>query len=124
LVVPPLQPGAVGPYPVRFVCLPIRMPLEGVRWYLDFLGHNWRLAVPGIQDPNNLQPPNPMIVHVARNQEHDCCRNCTLCRGLCYPCIVISSPVGDHKTSIVPLVHFLWCIAKRSLYALTKGYSR
>jgi hypothetical protein len=42
LVVSPLQPRVVGPYP------------EGTRPYLDLLGRNWRPVVPGVQDPDNI----------------------------------------------------------------------
>jgi hypothetical protein len=40
LAVPPLQPGAVGPYLVRGAWLPSRLLLEGVKSYLVFLRCN------------------------------------------------------------------------------------
>jgi hypothetical protein len=50
MVVPPLQPGVVGQYPVRVVWLSNHLALQGAGSYLDFLGHNWWPAVPGVQD--------------------------------------------------------------------------
>jgi hypothetical protein len=52
LVVLPLQPGEVGPYPVRGTYFPSRLLLEGTRLYSDLLGHNWWPTVPGVQDPD------------------------------------------------------------------------
>jgi hypothetical protein len=53
--VPPLQAGVVGSYPVCGTWFPGRLPLEGVWSYLDLLGHNWRIVVPGVQDPANYE---------------------------------------------------------------------
>jgi hypothetical protein len=53
LVVPPFQPGVVGPYPVRRIWFPYRLSLEGTMSYLDLLGHNRRPTVPRIQDLDN-----------------------------------------------------------------------
>jgi hypothetical protein len=50
LVVPPLQLGVMGPYPVRGVWFPNRLPLEELV-ISRFLGHNRPPTVPGIQDP-------------------------------------------------------------------------
>jgi hypothetical protein len=52
LVVPPLQVGVVGPYSVRGVWFPNRLPLEELD-ISRFLGHNWPPTVPGIQDPDS-----------------------------------------------------------------------
>jgi hypothetical protein len=53
LVISPLYPEAVGPYPVRGAWLPSHLPVERAESYLDFVGHNWRPAVPEVQDPDN-----------------------------------------------------------------------
>jgi hypothetical protein len=53
LVVPPLQSGALGLYPVRGAWFPSRLPLEGTRSYPYLLDHNWWPTVPGVQDPDN-----------------------------------------------------------------------
>jgi hypothetical protein len=50
LVVPPLQPGLVGPYPVWGTWFSSHLPLEGTVQYPDFLGHNQWPVVLGVQD--------------------------------------------------------------------------
>jgi hypothetical protein len=53
LVVPPLQPGVVEPYPVRGSWFPNHLALEGTRLHSDLLDHNRQLLVLGVQDPDN-----------------------------------------------------------------------
>jgi hypothetical protein len=53
LVVPLLQLGVVGPYPVRGVWFPNRLPLEGIRPYPDLLGYNQRPTVLRVQGPDS-----------------------------------------------------------------------
>jgi hypothetical protein len=52
LVVPPLQPEVMGPYPVQGTWFPSRLSLEGIASYLDFLDHNRWLAILGVQNPD------------------------------------------------------------------------
>jgi hypothetical protein len=59
LVVPPLQSGVVGPYPVRGIWFPRNFLLEGTESYPDLLSHNQRPAVPGVQD---LKPSVERVV--------------------------------------------------------------
>jgi hypothetical protein len=42
----------MGPYLVCGTWLLSRLPLERTWSYLDLLGHNWRPAVPKVQDPD------------------------------------------------------------------------
>jgi hypothetical protein len=55
LVVPPLQPGVMGLYPIHSAWFPIRLSLEGTRSYSDLLGPNRLPAVAGV---NNLDRTN------------------------------------------------------------------
>jgi hypothetical protein len=48
LVVPPLQPGVVGPFLVRGIGLPSHVSLEGTVPYTDLLGHNRWPTVSGL----------------------------------------------------------------------------
>jgi hypothetical protein len=53
LVVLPLQLGEVGPYLVWSTWFPSRLPLEGIRPYLDLLCRNQLSMVPKVQDPDS-----------------------------------------------------------------------
>jgi hypothetical protein len=61
LVVPLLQLGVVGLYPVQDIWFPNHLPLEGVGSYPDLLGHNRWPMVPRVQDPNNGFKPLAQI---------------------------------------------------------------
>jgi hypothetical protein len=52
-VVPLLQIGAVGLYPVWGTWFPSHLSLEGIGLYPDLLGRNRWPIVPGVQDPDS-----------------------------------------------------------------------
>jgi hypothetical protein len=54
LVVPPLQPGAVGPYLVWGTRFTNRLLQEGTGSCPDLLGRNRWSVVPEVQDPDNI----------------------------------------------------------------------
>jgi hypothetical protein len=54
LAAPPLQPGAVGPYPVRGTWFPNSLPLEGIGSYPDLLSRNQRSVVHEVQDTDTI----------------------------------------------------------------------
>jgi hypothetical protein len=51
-VVPPLQPGVVGSYPVWGTWFLSRLLRERTRSCPDFFYYNRRSVVPGVQDPD------------------------------------------------------------------------
>jgi hypothetical protein len=53
LVVPPIQPVAVGPYPVQGTWFPSYLLLEGTGSYPYLLGHNRHPAVLEEEDPDS-----------------------------------------------------------------------
>jgi hypothetical protein len=51
LVVPPLQPGVVGPYPIQDTWFPSHLLLEKTGSYLDFFVITGDLQYPGYKTP-------------------------------------------------------------------------
>jgi hypothetical protein len=60
---PSLEPGVVGPYLVRGIGFPSRLPVDSTRSCLDLLGCNRWPIVPGVQYPDNA--------HCLLNHHHD-----------------------------------------------------
>jgi hypothetical protein len=52
LLISHLQPRVVGPYLIWCIWFPNHLPMEETGSYPDFLNHNRRPVVPGVQDPN------------------------------------------------------------------------